>query len=58
MLVKSNNKLTVPRKKNATSNANQIIAKGLISNLLSDFLPTPITALIAFFIKRKVCLST
>jgi hypothetical protein len=44
----------VPKKKNATNNANQMIAIGLISNLFSDFLPTPNTALIAFVIKRDI----
>jgi hypothetical protein len=53
-LVKSKRPVMVPKKKNATNNANQMIAIGLISNLFSDFLPTPNTALIAFVIKRDI----
>jgi len=53
-LVNKSNNATVPKKKNATNKANQIIPNGLISNLPSSFLPTPSTALIACFIKRKV----
>ena len=50
---KSKSNDMVPKKKKATRNANQMIAIGLISNLSSDFLPTPKTALIAFAIKTN-----
>ena len=57
MLVISSNNDTNPKNKLATKNANRRIRKGVILNW-PLFLPTPITALTASFIKIQYCLET